>query len=85
MQKGLVGGVRGFWPTILLFLIGGILILWGAYWTPYLSESTNYLFLALSAIFLTIGIPTLLFIQALLIISVGDRSVKKLRSLGNTP
>ena len=81
MQKGLVGGVRGFWPTILLFLIGGILILWGAYWTPYLSESTNYLFLALSAIFLTIGIPTLLFIQALLIISVGDRSVKKLRSL----
>lgn len=46
-----------------------------------MTESTNYFFLVLSAIFLIIGIPMLLFIQALLIMSSGDQSSKNLRSL----
>ena len=81
MKTRLLGFVRLFWPTILLPLAGGILVLWGVYWTPYLTENTNYFFLVLSAIFLIIGIPMLLFIQALLIMSSGDQSSKNLRSL----
>ena len=81
MKTRLLGFVRLFWPTILLPLVGVVLVLWGVCWTPYLTENANYFFLVLSAIFLIIGIPMLLFIQALLITSSGDQSSKNLRSL----